>query len=183
MTTDQPDLVTHLRAHALKTDGPYTLRSGEVSSWYLDARSVTFSGDGARIIGAAVLDHIDETVEAVGGLTMGADPVALATAICAAGRDRRLDAFSIRKQTKAHGTGGRLVGPVRRGSRVAVLEDTTTTGGAFIEAVDVAEAEGLVIVQAVALIDRSGGRVADRMHERAIPYTAVVVPADLGVAE
>jgi orotate phosphoribosyltransferase len=173
-------LVAHLREHALRTDGPFTLRSGAEVSWYLDARQTTFDGAGAKLVGAAVLAHIGD-VDAVGGLTMGADPVAVATAIAGAARGRSLRAFSIRKQAKDHGTGGRLVGPVGSGDRVAMLEDTTTTGGAFFEAIDVAVSEGLDIVQAVVLVDRSGGAVAERMAERGIPYSVVVPLDDLGV--
>ena len=87
----------------------------------------------------------------------------------------------MRKGAKDHGLGGRLVGPVGAGDRVAVLEDTTTTGGALGEAIDVLEAEGLEVVQAISLVDRSGPVVADAMERRGIPYIALVVPADLGV--
>ncbi|MDH3500157.1 MAG: orotate phosphoribosyltransferase [Acidimicrobiia bacterium] len=181
MSSEHAELVEHLRINALKTEGPYTLRSGAISAWYLDARPITFSGRGARIIGPALLVHVHETVEAVGGMTMGADPVAMAVALAATLQGRDLNAFSIRKAAKDHGLGGRLVGPVGPGSRVAILEDTTTTGGAFFEAVDVAVSEGLEVVQAISLIDRSGGMVTQAMMQREIPYTAVVVPADLGV--
>ena len=77
-------LIEHLRTHSLRTDGPFTLRSGAVSSWYLDARQTTFSGDGAWLVGNAVLEVVDPSAEAVGGMTMGADPIAVATAMAAA---------------------------------------------------------------------------------------------------
>ncbi len=112
---------------------------------------------------------------------MGADPVAMATAIAAAHAGRDLVAFSIRKEAKDHGAGGRLVGPVRPGTRVAILEDTTTTGGAMVEAITVARAEGLEIVEVIALIDRSGGVVSDRMAGLGIRYSAVITPTELGV--
>lgn len=176
------ELVSHLRDHAVRTDGPFTLRSGVTTDWYLDARQTTFSGDGARLVGRVVLDHVEPEVEAVGGLTMGADPVAIAAAIAAAEAGRSVRAFSIRKEAKDHGTGGRLVGPVSPGTAVAMLEDTTTTGSALLEAISVARSEGLEIVQAIALIDRSGGEVARRMEEIAVPYAAVILPEDLGVA-
>ena len=175
-------LLEHLKEHALRTDGPFTLRSGKVADWYLDARQTTFDGFGAHLVGAAVYEAIDPDVVAVGGLTMGADPIAVATAMVAAAGGATLTAFSIRKEAKAHGTGGRLVGPVGPGSPVCLLEDTSTTGGAFFEAHDAAAAEGLRPVQAICLVDRSEGAVADGMAERAIPYTALFVPADLGVS-
>lgn len=176
-------LIEHLLQHAVRTDGPFTLRSGAVSSWYVDARQTTFSGEGALLVGAAVLDILKPDVEAVGGLTMGADPIAMATAMVAAQRGRPLHAFSIRKEPKDHGTGGRLVGPVGDGTRVAIVEDTTTTGSAALEAMDAAVESGLEVVQAIVLVDRSGGVGEERFAERNIPYTAMITPADLGVGE
>jgi orotate phosphoribosyltransferase len=175
-------LIHHLRIHAVSTEGgPFRLRSGQMSSWYIDARQTTFAGDGAPLVGAAVLERIPGDVDAVGGMTMGADPIALATAMAAHQAKRLLNAFSIRKATKDHGTGGRLVGPVGAGTRVVVLEDTTTTGGALIEAVEVARHEGLEIVSALSLVDRSGGIVAGRLADLGIAYTALITPGLLGV--
>ena len=175
-------LIEHLRLHALRTDGPFRLRSGAVSHWYLDARQTTYSGAGARLVGTAVLQALLPGVEAVGGMTMGADPMAMATVIAASAQGRDLRAFSIRKEAKDHGVGGRLVGPVIAGDRVAVLDDTVTTGGALFDAIDALAAAGVEIVQAVALVDRSDGRVARETGRRGIPYVALVSPADLGVA-
>lgn len=172
-------LVEHLRAHSLRTDGPFTLASGKVADWYMDARRTTFSANGAPLVAGAILEVLASDIRAVGGMTMGADPIAVATATLSQGR---VDAFSIRKQAKDHGTGGRLVGPVEPATPVAVLEDTTTTGGAFLEAVDVAQAAGLDVVQAISLFDRSAGTVEGLMASRSLPYVALVVPADLGVA-
>ncbi len=165
----------------MRTDGPFVLRSGRVSDWYLDARQTTFSGEGARLVGAAVWDLLDPEVDGVGGMTMGADPIAVAAAVHAAGLGRPLKAFSIRKAAKDHGTGGRLVGPVAPGDRAAIVEDTATTGGSLMEALKVSEAEGLAVVQVVVLVDRSGGEAARRAAERGVPYTAVFLPEDLGI--
>jgi orotate phosphoribosyltransferase len=175
-------LVEHLRTHAVRAEGgPFRLRSGEMSSWYIDARKTTFAGDGAPLVGAAVLEHIPAEVEAVGGMTMGADPIAMATAVAAHGSGRLLNAFSIRKETKDHGMGGRLVGPVGQGTRVIILEDTTTTGGALIEAIEVARYEGLEVVSALSLVDRSEGTVAVKLAGLGIAYEALVTPDLLGV--
>lgn len=174
-------LIEHLKTHSLRTGGPFTLRSGQTSSWYLDARQSTFDGEGALMVGRAVLDALLPTVVAVGGLTLGADPVAVATAMTAAGEGRPMRAFSIRKQAKDHGTGGRLVGPVAAGDEVAILEDTTTTGGAAIEAAEYARSVGLRVSQAIAVVDRSGGLAADRFAGLGIPYQALVTTSDLGV--
>ncbi len=177
------ELVTHLLENAVRTDGPFTLRSGEVSNWYIDARQTTFSGVGARLVGSAVLAEIPEGVDAVGGMTMGADPIAVATALVAADSGGRLVSFSIRKEAKDHGTGGRLVGPVGVGSRVVALEDTTTTGSALIEAIEALHEAGVAVVKAIALVDRSNGATAGRVEALGIPYVALVTPQDLGVED
>ena len=173
-------LADHLRSHALRV-GDFTLRSGMRSDWYVDARATTFSGEGARLVAAAVLSVLDPGVTALGGPTQGADPIAVATAVVAAGEGRSLKAFSVRARAKEHGVGGRLVGPVGRGDTVAVVEDTTTTGGSLLEAADVLAGEGITVAQAVVLVDRSGGRVAEAFAERGIPYRALLLPVDLGV--
>jgi orotate phosphoribosyltransferase len=116
-------------------------------------------------------------------MTMGADPIAVSTAVVGTASGRVLRAFSIRKAAKDHGTGGRLVGAVDPGDVVAILEDTTTTGGALIEAVEVAQEHGLVVVQAIALVDRSGGVAESLLERRGVPYVAILRPADLGVDE
>ena len=174
-------LIDHLITHSVRTDGPFTLRSGQTSDFYIDARQTTFDGEGAALAGAAVAEALFPEVGAVGGLTMGADPIAVATAITSTTQNRRLKAFSIRKAAKGHGTGGRLVGPVGAGDLVAMIDDTVTTGGALLEAIDVAHAEGLRVVQVICLVDRSDGVLARKLERLAIPYTALVTPRDLGV--
>lgn len=176
-------LLLHLVEHALRTDGPFTLRSGQVSSWYLDARQTTFDGQGAVLVGETVLGLMDPTAVAVGGMTMGADPIAVATAIAGARAGRPLRAFSIRKEAKDHGTGGRVVGPVAAGDRVTVVEDTTTTGSAAMEAIEALRAEGIEVVQVIALVDRSGGAARERFETAGVPFVAVFGVADLGVEE
>ena len=171
----------HLMSNSIRTDGPFTLRSGAISSWYLDGRQSTFNGEGARVVAEAVLEVLDPTVVAVGGMTMGADPIAVATALVGADRGLSLNAFSIRKESKGHGTGGRLVGPAREGDLVAIVEDTTSTTGAFMEAIEAALADGLVVVQAICLVDRSGDLATTKMAERSIPYVALLTPELLGL--
>ncbi|GMQ93430.1 MAG: orotate phosphoribosyltransferase [Acidimicrobiia bacterium] len=173
--------MTHLREHAVRTDGPFTLRSGEESSWYIDARQTTFSGEGSKLVGAAVLEEVPDGVDAVGGMTMGADPIAVATAMVAADSGTDLVSFSVRKNAKDHGVGGRLVGPVDAGSRVVALEDTTTTGTTLVEAIEVLQDAGVEVIKAVALVDRSDGTTARRVEALGIPYVAIVTPQDLGM--
>jgi len=179
----QKALVRHLVDHAVRTDGPFTLASGAVSDWYIDARQTTFDGRGAVVVARCVLEVMHESVTVVGGMTMGADPIAVATAVVAGLEDRPMGAFSIRKQAKDHGAGGRLVGPVAVGDRALVVEDTTTTGATLADAIAVLRNEGVGVVQALAVVDRSGGNAGDVMKEVGVPYIALVTPADLGVGE
>jgi orotate phosphoribosyltransferase len=175
------ELVEHLKQNSLRSGGRFVLRSGEVSSWYLEGRNTTFDGRGALLVGRAVLAVLDPDVDVVGGMTQGADPVALACAMVGALEGRSLRAFSVRKEEKTHGTGGRLVGPVRAGDRAAVVEDTSTTGGALLEVLDVLADAGVEVIQVVVVADRSGGRVAELLAARRLPYRALVTPPDLGV--
>jgi len=174
------ELVTHIKAHALRTDGPFQLSSGGTSSWYLDGRQVTYSGTGGRLVAACIGELLDPAVTAAGGLTMGADPVAIATALLA---EPPLRAFSIRKEAKAHGAGGRIVGPLRPDDRVAVVDDTTTTGGSFIDSISALREFGVSVVQALVVVDRSSGVAGQRCAELGVPFSAVIYPADLGIIE
>ncbi|HJU52226.1 MAG TPA: orotate phosphoribosyltransferase [Acidimicrobiia bacterium] len=174
-------LISHLRTHSLRTDGPFTLRSGAVSSWYLDARHTTYDGLGAILAGTAVLQRLEVGVRGIGGMTMGADPLAVATAVLATQEGRQLRAFSVRKEAKDHGTGGRLVGPIEAGDAVAICDDTVTTGGAIFESLDVLADAGIHARQVVVLVDRSGGSLEQACRERNLSYAAVLRPADLGV--
>ena len=165
---------------AIRTDGPFTLSSGGVSDWYLDLRQVTFDGAGARLVGACVASVLHAEAVAVGGLTMGADPIAVATAISASEQERNLRSFSIRKQAKAHGIGGKLVGPVGRGDKVVIVEDTTTTGGAIVEVLEAAREEGLVVLDVICLVDRSQGVAESRLREFEVPFKSLLTPGDFG---
>ena len=167
-------------AKAVRTDGPFTLSSGGVSDWYLDLRQVTFDGAGATLVGRCVAERVHADAVAVGGLTMGADPIAVATAIAASNAGRNLRSFSIRKAPKKHGTGGKLVGPVGRGDAVVIVEDTTTTGGAIIEVIGAAQEAGLVVLDVICLVDRSDGVAKARMDEFGLPFQTLLTPKDLG---
>ena len=173
------ELISLLIERSVLTDGPYTLRSGELSKWYLDGRRTTMDGEGATLVGQTVLGVLLPGIAAIGGMTMGADPIAVATAVVAHQAGIALRAFSVRKEAKAHGMGGRIVGPLEDGEPVAVLEDTTTTGSALTEAILVMQNGGFQVSQAIAVADRSNGAVGDLIRELGIPYTALVTPEDL----
>jgi len=174
------ELVSHIEANALRTDGPFQLSSGGTSSWYLDGRQVTYSGIGGRLVAACIGELLDPAVTAVGGLTMGADPVAIAAALLA---EPPLRAFSVRKDVKAHGAGGRIVGPLHADDKVAVVDDTTTTGSSFVETITVLQEAGVSVVQAIVVVDRSAGVAGKRCAELGVPFSAVIHPADLGIIE
>ena len=143
-------------------DAPFRLASGGESPYYVDCRPVTHSAEGLSLIGEIVFDLIkDQGVQAVGGLTMGADPMAHAVALISYQQGQPINAFSVRKFVKGYGAGGRIVGPVKPGERVVVLEDVVTTGGSVLEAVKAAREFGLTVAQVIVLVEREeGGRQA-----------------------
>ena len=144
--------------------GSFILASGKPSSIYIDARLTTMSPEGMVLIGGLGLDMIRARSwqpDAIGGLTMGADPVAFAISHTSAIRNEPVRAFSVRKEAKGHGTGNRIEGPFEKGDRVIVIEDVITTGKSALQAIDAIEAEGGVIVGVLAVVDRQdGGREA-----------------------
>lgn len=144
--------------------GSFTLASGRQSDLYIDARLTTMSPDGLATIGPLALATLRETgwnADAVGGLTIGADPVAYAIAYASALEGTPLRAFTVRKEAKNHGTGKLIEGPFRPGDRVVVVEDTITTGGSALKAVGAVRAEGGTVLGVLAIVDREeGGREA-----------------------
>jgi orotate phosphoribosyltransferase len=150
-----------LTARSLRR-GDFTLASGKHSSFYIDARLTTMSGEGLALIGVLGLERLAArgwTPRAVGGLTLGADPVAYALAAAARGRGLPLDAFTVRKQAKTHGTGKRIEGCFATGMPVVIVEDVITTGGSAHEAIVAVESEGGQVLGVLAVVDREeGGR-------------------------
>lgn len=144
--------------------GQFTLASGRQSTLYIDARLTTMSPDGLALIGPlalAALREADWRVDAIGGLTLGADPVSYAIAYASAATPAPLRAFTVRKEAKAHGTGRLIEGPFHEGDRVAVIEDVITTGGSALRAADAIRAAGGIVAGVLALVDREeGGRDA-----------------------
>lgn len=168
-----------IRKYAI-TEGEFTLASGRTSSWYLVGRNLTFRGDCLHLVGDAVLDALAAggapTFDTVGGIVVGAVPVALAVAERVPCR-----AFAVRKEAKDHGDRSQIAGPLEPGDRVLIVEDTTTTGGSLLEAVDAVEAFGCEVVAASVLVDR-GGELGDKLAARGIPYFPVLTAPDLGYA-
>lgn len=162
MTNFHRDDLLDLLATRSARRGTFTLASGRQSSLYIDARMTTMSPEGLALIGPLALDAVDDAgwrADAVGGLTMGADPIACAISYASAASRHPMRAFTVRKEPKAHGTGKLIEGPFSAGDHVVVIEDTITTGGSARKAIDAVRAAGGVVVGVLALVDREeGGR-------------------------
>jgi len=177
-TATRQALVDHLLRHSVRR-GEFVLKSGRRSDWFIDAKQTTCRPDGMLLVAEALLAVLPDDVTAVGGLTMGADAAAFATAGIAATRGRELKAFSVRKEAKGHGAGGRLAGALDPGDRVAITEDAVTRGVSMLEAADVVRACGAEPVLLVPLVDR-GGTVEALAAQAGIPLRALVTAPDLG---
>jgi len=164
--------------------GDFVLASGRRSSFYIDARLTTMSGDGLALIGGLGLDRLAFrawTPQAVGGLTLGADPVAYALALTARRRGLPLDAFTVRKQAKEHGTAKRIEGCFQPGMHVVVVEDVLTTGSSARDAINAVESEGGQVLGVMAVVDRQeGGREA--LERAGYQVETFLTAADLGLA-
>lgn len=148
-------LAEHLLAHAVRR-GEFVLKSGATSTWFIDAKQTTCRPEGMLLVADALLDVLPDDVTAIGGLTMGADAAAFATAAIAATRGRWLRAFSVRKEAKDHGGGGRVAGALEPGDRVAITEDAVTRGVSMLEAAEVVRAHGAEPVLLAPVVDRGG---------------------------
>jgi len=171
-------LVEHLLEHSVRR-GDFVLKSGARSDWFIDSKQTACDPDGVLLVAAAALAVLPEDATAIGGLTVGADPVAYGVAAVAATRGRRLRSFTIRKEAKDHGVTGRLAGPLRAGDRVVVTEDTVTRGTSLFEAVDVVRELGAEVALIMPLVDR-GGTCAAMAESAGIPYRPLVTAPDLG---
>ena len=175
---DFPDLRAHLLAHSVRT-GEFTLKSGRTSSWFIDSKQTVCRPEAMLLVADAVLSAIPEEATAIGGLTMGADPVAFVTAGVAATRGRSLKAFSVRKGVKDHGGGGRIAGALDPGDKVVVTEDTVTRGTSLLEAAHAVREAGGEVVLLVAVVDR-GGTVEAMAAAEGLAFRAILTAPDLG---
>ena len=184
---DLPDLpppFAALREHVLQHSlrrGHFTLKSGATSSWFLDTKQTACRPDGIVLVADAVLSIIPESANAIGGLTMGGDPVAFGVAAVAATRGRALRSFSVRKEAKDHGVTGRIAGALEPGDQVVITEDTATRGTSLMEAVDVVRAFGAEPVLITVLVDR-GGTGAALAAAAGVGYHPLLTAPDLGFA-
>jgi orotate phosphoribosyltransferase len=159
--------------------GKVILSSGKEADYYVDLRRVTLDHVAAPLIGEVMLDLTkDWDYEAVGGLTLGADPVATAMMHTAAKQGRKLDAFVVRKAEKAHGLQRRIEGPEVKGKRVLAVEDTSTTGGSVLTAVEALKEAGAIVVGVAVIVERGA---APKIAEAGLEYRAAYQLADLGL--
>lgn len=152
-------LIKYIREHSFrKSDKPeFRLSSGNVSNFYFDLKKTTYSPEGQFLAGNVMCDKIKELglkPKAIGGLTMGADPIAAATAYCSYQRGEPVAALVIRKEPKAHGTGNQVEGDVAAGDDIIIIDDVVTTGGSTIKALEAAKKAGLNILAVIILLDR-----------------------------
>ena len=154
--------------------GEFTLTSGRKSSYYFDGRLLSLDPEGAQLIAAALLPVLLEAgVEAVGGLTLGADPIVSAIALASRLEGSSIPGFIVRKEAKTHGTGQGIEGPLRSGSRVAIVDDVCTTGGSLFQAIEAAEAAGCTVVKVVAVLDRREGG-SEELCRRGYDFVALM---------
>ena len=176
--TDRDDLLAMIKQLAV-VRGEVILSSGQRSDWYIDLRRVLLDGRAAPLAGRVMLDTTKSlSYDAVGGLTLGADPVAIAMLHAASARGGKLDAFVVRKAEKAHGLQRRIEGPDVAGRRVLAVEDTSTTGGSVLTAVDALQEAGAEVVGVAVVVER-GAR--PKIAERGLPYLPAFELADLGL--
>ena len=162
--------------------GKVTLSSGREADYYVDLRRITLDGEAAPLVGLVMNELTkDLDFDAVGGLTLGADPVATAMLHASAAAGRRLDAFVVRKTGKAHGLQQRIEGPSVRGRLVLIVEDTTTTGASPMDAVAAAREEGAEVVAVATIADRATG-AKEKLEAQGLTYVSAYSLAELGLA-
>jgi orotate phosphoribosyltransferase len=177
---DKQSLIDLIRAKALKF-GDFTLASGKKASFYLDTKQVTLDAGGARLVGEGILEMlVSRMPKAVGGMSIGADPITAAVVTLAGIRGLPLSGFMVRKEPKGHGTNRYIEGPVRAGDEAVIVEDVVTTGGSSILAIDRAIEFGMSVKRVIAIVDRlEGGREA--FAGRGVELSSLLTIRDFGI--
>ena len=168
----------HVLRYSVRT-GEFTLKSGATTTWFLDTKQTACRPDGVVLMADVALSLIPADANAIGGLTMGADPVAFGIAAVGATRGVRLRSFSVRKEAKDHGIMGRLAGAIKPGDRVVITEDTVTRGTSIMEAVAVVRDFGAIPVLITAIVDR-GGTCAAMAQAAGVAFVPMLTAPDLG---
>ena len=177
---DKNALIDLVREKALEF-GDFTLASGKKASFYLDCRKVTLDPQGANLIAEGILELIDGNVpDAIGGMAIGADPITAAVVTVAGQRGLSLRGFIVRKEAKAHGKGRQVEGPVEPGESVVIVEDTVTTGGSSLKAIEHVEAAGMKVQAVIAIVDRLEGGAA-AFAEKGFQLQTLLTVRDFGI--
>lgn len=179
---DKQTLIEFVRSRALKF-GDFTLASGKKASYYLDGKQVTLDSFGAKLIADGILNLLVDQLpmpDAVGGMSIGADPITAAVITMAGVRGQQMSGFLVRKEAKGHGTNRYVEGPVRPGQRVAIVEDVVTTGGSSLDAITRVEEFGLKVARVVAIIDRMEGG-AEAFASKGYPFSSLLTIRDFGI--
>lgn len=177
---DRQQLIDLVRTKALRF-GDFTLASGKKASYYLDTKQVTLDSTGARLVGEGILDLLGASLpRAVGGMSIGADPITGAVVTLAGVRGLPLVGFMVRKEPKGHGTHRYIEGPVQPGDDAVIVEDVVTTGGSSLLAIERAIEFGLKVVRVVAIVDRLEGGAA-AFAQRGIELASLLTIGDFGI--
>lgn len=180
MSDERERVLEHLLEHSVRR-GDFVLKSGRPSTWFIDSKQTICAPEVMVDLATLMLERIPANATAIGGLTMGADGATFITAGVAATRGRHLRAFSVRKEVKDHGAGGRIAGALQEGDRVVITEDTVTRGTSLLEAAHVVQETGAEVVLLLAVVDRGGTAKAMAANE-GLTFDALFTAADLGFA-
>jgi orotate phosphoribosyltransferase len=178
---DRQRLIDLCRARALKF-GEFTLTTGKKASYYFDGKQITLHSGGLRLVSEGLLDLLGSVdFQAIGGMSIGADPIIGGVLTAAASRGRELTGFLVRKEAKGHGTKRYVEGPVQPGMKVVIVDDVVTTGGSSLQAADRIQEFGCEVVMAVAIVDRLEGGAAN-FAARNLPLSSLLTIRDFGIA-
>lgn len=178
MSDARERVLAHLLDHSVRR-GDFTLKSGRKSTWFIDSKQTICAPESMLDVATLMLEKIPQNVTAIGGLTMGADGASFITAGVASTRGRSLRAFSVRKEVKDHGAGGRIAGSLLESDVVVITEDTVTRGTSLLEAAQVVREYGAQVVLLLAVVDR-GGTVTDMAAKEGLEFDALFTAPDLG---
>ncbi len=181
MPTKHTDLMRFVDQYAVQR-GKFTLASGLVSNYYIDGKQVTSSPEGLRLLVDALRQELIRfPVEAVGGLEIGAIPIAAAVALASTTWDVHIPAFTVRKEKKGHGTRKQIEGIIPDGAKVAVVDDVVTTGGSIVQAIEAVRGVGCTVVAAFTMVDRLSG-AKEALQACDVPYFPLLTTEDLGLS-